>query len=78
MEVFQYTQAKTAGASRASRSDKRDKFVAGGTTLIDLMKLNVERPRLWISILATEGDGIRAGWRTENRRYGSQQRFGAR
>lgn len=40
MQPFQFTQAKTMDAAL----DPGARFVAGGTTLIDLMKLDVEKP----------------------------------
>src|SRR5579862_427764 len=51
MESFRYEQSKTvqsALAAGATQSGK--KFVAGGTTLIDLMKLEVEKPPLLVDI----------------------------
>src|SRR5882757_11238935 len=57
MEQFQYNraasvpQAVQAGARSATSQQGADvRFVAGGTTLIDLMKLTVERPKLVVDI----------------------------
>src|ERR1700684_571571 len=51
MEAFQFNQAKTvSSALEAVRSQTETKFVAGGTTLIDLMKLNVETPKKVVDI----------------------------
>jgi xanthine dehydrogenase YagS FAD-binding subunit len=51
MEAFQFNQAKTvSSALEAVRSQTEAKFVAGGTTLIDLMKLNVETPKKVVDI----------------------------
>ena len=51
MESFQYEQVKTVDAAVAARPAQRGgKFVAGGTTLIDLMKLNVETPQVIVDI----------------------------
>ncbi len=51
MESFQYQEAKTVDAALSvNASQSGGKFVAGGTTLIDLMKLNVETPRLIVDI----------------------------
>jgi xanthine dehydrogenase YagS FAD-binding subunit len=51
MEAFQFIQAKTIdSALDAARPQAAAKFVAGGTTLIDLMKLNVERPKTVVDI----------------------------
>jgi xanthine dehydrogenase YagS FAD-binding subunit len=50
MEMFTYT--KPAGVPQAieSGTQAQAKFIAGGTTLLDLMKLNVERPSQLIDI----------------------------
>ena len=46
MEVFRYSQARTVdGALRAGGT-----FLAGGTTLVDLMKLNVLQPQSVVDI----------------------------
>lgn len=51
MEAFQYRDANSVEAAvSASASQPSGKFVAGGTTLIDLMKLNVETPRVLVDI----------------------------
>jgi xanthine dehydrogenase YagS FAD-binding subunit len=46
MQAFRYTQAKTVEGAAASGG----RFVAGGTTLVDLMKLNVETPQVLVDI----------------------------
>src|SRR6204780_3640562 len=50
MELFTYTRATDAdqAVNAATHADVR--FVAGGTTLLDLMKLDVERPTRLIDI----------------------------
>jgi xanthine dehydrogenase YagS FAD-binding subunit len=46
MEQFRYTQSKTVdGAVQA-----QGRYIAGGTTLVDLMKLNVETPQALVDI----------------------------
>ncbi len=52
MNVFEMTRPKSLDAAIAAAATSKTaqqgadvRFVAGGTTLIDLMKLNVERPR---------------------------------
>jgi xanthine dehydrogenase YagS FAD-binding subunit len=52
MELFQLSRAQDvrtaieAGASsRTAQQGAEVRFLAGGTTLLDLMKLNVERPK---------------------------------
>jgi xanthine dehydrogenase YagS FAD-binding subunit len=51
MEAFEYSQAASVEtALSAGSSSSSAKFVAGGTTLIDLMKLSVERPARIVDI----------------------------
>ena len=44
MEQFTYMRAADAAQAVSAATDKDVRFVAGGTTLLDLMKLDVERP----------------------------------
>jgi xanthine dehydrogenase YagS FAD-binding subunit len=46
MQVFRFTQSKTIDAAL----DPGSRFIAGGTTLVDLMKLNVETPDSLVDI----------------------------
>ncbi|QNI32055.1 xanthine dehydrogenase family protein subunit M [Alloacidobacterium dinghuense] len=46
MQTFRYIQAKSIDAA----VDASGKFIAGGTTLVDLMKLNVEKPAALVDI----------------------------
>ena len=50
MYEFQYSKVNDVGQAVSSVSPTGSKFVAGGTTLIDLMKLDVERPKLLVDI----------------------------
>src|SRR5258706_2151864 len=57
MERFQYTPARTvpeaigiAAQSTTAQQSAPIRFVAGGTTLVDLMKLDVERPTRLVDI----------------------------
>jgi xanthine dehydrogenase YagS FAD-binding subunit len=51
MRPFEFTTATTVNeATRSVGADPRTMFVAGGTTLIDLMKLEVETPRRLVDI----------------------------
>src|SRR6516225_4635396 len=50
MDTFQYTKPATVNDATTSATASGAKFVAGGTTLIDLMKLNVERPTALVDI----------------------------
>jgi xanthine dehydrogenase YagS FAD-binding subunit len=51
MHPFQYTlPADESAARRLASADPAAAFIAGGTTLVDLMKLNVERPSQLVDI----------------------------
>jgi xanthine dehydrogenase YagS FAD-binding subunit len=51
MEEFTYARAADAPAAlKELQGDSRARYLAGGTTLIDLMKLNVETPRRVVDI----------------------------
>src|SRR5947207_2445420 len=51
---------RTAGQAKTAQQGADIRFVAGGTTLIDLMKLNVETPARLIDINRLPLDGIEA------------------
>ena len=65
MDLFELTQAldvpdairQGAGAA-AAKPGEGVRFLAGGTTLVDLMKLNVERPRHLVDISRLQLGGI--------------------
>jgi xanthine dehydrogenase YagS FAD-binding subunit len=50
MQSFEFHRAEDALSAIAAGGKSRTRFVAGGTTLLDLMKLNVERPEHVIDI----------------------------
>ena len=50
MRTFDYTRAENVDAVSRVNPSPETKFVAGGTTLIDLMKLNVETPSRLVDI----------------------------
>jgi xanthine dehydrogenase YagS FAD-binding subunit len=50
MEIFTYTRATGVPQAIEGGTQAQAKFIAGGTTLLDLMKLNVERPSRLIDI----------------------------
>jgi xanthine dehydrogenase YagS FAD-binding subunit len=79
MEAFKFSRAATldqaiAAHAGATTAIAETRFVAGGTTLIDLMKLNVERPKAVVDINglpldkieATPDGGLRLGALTRN------------
>src|ERR1700735_2998237 len=71
MQTFQYSQAKSVDVTL----EPGGKFVAGGTSLIDLMKLNVETPKSLLDINqlplaqveATPEGGLKIGALVRNR-----------
>jgi xanthine dehydrogenase YagS FAD-binding subunit len=50
MQSFEFQRARDALSAIAAGAKSGTRFVAGGTTLLDLMKLNVERPEHIIDI----------------------------
>jgi xanthine dehydrogenase YagS FAD-binding subunit len=50
MEMFTYTKATGVPQAIQAAGGSQTKFIAGGTTLLDLMKLNVERPNQLVDI----------------------------
>jgi xanthine dehydrogenase YagS FAD-binding subunit len=74
MQAFEYKKVDDIGIAVKTVMSSNAKFVAGGTTLIDLMKLNVERPTTLVDInsLALEkiekipGGGIKIGAMVRN------------
>lgn len=52
MEPFKYIKASGSSAAITSISSTGTKFIAGGTNLIDLMRLNIERPHQLVDIKA--------------------------
>ena len=50
MQSFEFQRARDALSAIAAGAKSGTRFVAGGTTLLDLMKLNVERPEHMIDI----------------------------
>lgn len=58
MQAFQYKKVRDIEGALGVSSGPHAKFVAGGTTLIDLMKLNVERPTTLVDINSLSLDKI--------------------
>src|ERR1700744_5716580 len=50
MQAFRYSQPKSIDNAVDATSRQSSKFIAGGTTLVDLMKLNVEKPAVLVDI----------------------------
>jgi len=84
MKSFTYERATTpAGAAAAAAGNQNAKFIAGGTNLLDLMKLEIETPTHLIDvnglgldkIEATDGGGVRIGALVRNTDLASDQRI---
>src|ERR1043166_4610940 len=67
MHTFEFTSAKdissavtAGGQSDTAQQGASVRFLAGGTTLIDLMKLNVERPERIVDVNRLPLDKIEA------------------
>jgi xanthine dehydrogenase YagS FAD-binding subunit len=58
MELFSYTRAADVAQAVGAASNMDARFIAGGTTLLDLMKLDVERPSRLVDINRIGLDGI--------------------
>src|SRR6187200_2967381 len=59
MKPFTYERARTiAAAAEAAARNPRAKFVAGGTNLLDLMKLEIETPTHLIDVNSLAFDRI--------------------
>ena len=74
MKTFALTRAKdsaqaiaTAAKATTAQQGAEIRFIGGGTTLIDLMKLNVEQPQTLIDINRLPLDKISASrWRPDD------------
>ncbi|HEY2408816.1 MAG TPA: xanthine dehydrogenase family protein subunit M [Polyangiaceae bacterium] len=68
MRAFDYLRASDVETAQSSGSKPDARFIAGGTTLVDLLRLNVERPALLVdlarlpwSTLEPVANGVRIG-----------------
>ncbi len=73
MQPFSYQQAEQADSAIASARSDQSMYLAGGTSLIDLMKLHVQTPQQLVDINALplaqverQGDGVRIGAMARN------------
>jgi xanthine dehydrogenase YagS FAD-binding subunit len=73
MRPFTYTRAASEEGALAGARDPEVRYLAGGTTLIDLMRLDVMRPRGLVDLGAVplgnvepHGDGVRIGAMVRN------------
>lgn len=83
MRPFTFEQAKDVrAAAEAVASKENAKFIAGGTNLLDLMKVNVERPqhlvdvsRLPLNKIEEAGEGLRIGAQVSNSELAADRRI---
>jgi xanthine dehydrogenase YagS FAD-binding subunit len=83
---FTYERAATAEAAvKAARTTPGARFIAGGTNLLDLMKLDIERPahlidvsRLPLAAIEDAEGGLRIGAATTNSQVAADARVRAR
>ncbi|WP_182085566.1 xanthine dehydrogenase family protein subunit M [Aureimonas sp. ME7] len=68
MKSFDYERASSASEAAAVAADASTKFIAGGTNLLDLMKLQIETPRKLVDIsrlplreVEADGSSLRIG-----------------
>ncbi|KQT85231.1 xanthine dehydrogenase family protein subunit M [Aurantimonas sp. Leaf443] len=68
MKSFDYSRASSAAEASAVAAQAATKFIAGGTNLLDLMKLQIETPerlvditRLPLKDIEVDGEGVRIG-----------------
>jgi xanthine dehydrogenase YagS FAD-binding subunit len=58
MQPFRFVNVSTEGAAQQAAATGGARYLAGGTTLVDLMKLHVERPSVIVDINAVPLDRI--------------------
>src|SRR4030088_3100064 len=86
MRPFTYERATEPGAAVAAASRAGAKFIAGGTNLLDLMKLEIERPAHLVDIgrlplaeiVETPNGGLRIGAMATNSAVAADRRVRAR
>ena len=76
MKTFDYARADSAEAAVARRRGDGVRFIAGGTNLLDLMKLQVETPDKLVDISRLDLNDDRGARRrrADDRRAGAEQR----
>ncbi|MBV9956437.1 MAG: xanthine dehydrogenase family protein subunit M [Pseudolabrys sp.] len=84
MQPFVYSRAEDAAAalrngnaSLPSAVESANQYLAGGTTLVDLMKLNVMRPRMVVDINALEKTAAQIELGAQGLRLGALARMSA-
>jgi len=82
MKQFEYARATSSSEAAAIASSAATKFIAGGTNLLDLMKLQIETPtklvditRLPLKTIETDGEGLRIGALVTNSDLAADERI---
>ena len=60
MEPFKFTRAQDNSSAISMAAPRETKFIAGGTNIIDLMKLNIEKPKQLVDINRLKFSGVEA------------------
>ena len=82
MKPFRYERARSLASACASATEPTAKFIAGGTNLLDLMKLQIETPTHLVDINPlslgdieeTAEGGLRIGARVTNSELAADMR----
>jgi hypothetical protein len=81
MKAFTYERARTPAEARAALRNPNAAFIAGGTNLLDLMKLEIETPPTWSTSTAwldkiepTPEGGLRIGALVRNTDLAADER----
>jgi len=82
MKQFEYSRATSANEAAAIAAGAATRFIAGGTNLLDLMKLQIETPsklvditRLPLKTIEAEGEGLRIGALVTNSDLAADERI---
>ncbi|MET0258555.1 MAG: xanthine dehydrogenase family protein subunit M [Methylobacterium sp.] len=82
MKQFEYARATSANEAAAIAAGAATRFIAGGTNLLDLMKLQIETPsklvditRLPLKTIEAEGEGLRIGALVTNSDLAADERI---
>ncbi|WP_416356044.1 FAD binding domain-containing protein [Aureimonas phyllosphaerae] len=82
MKTFDYQRASSTQEAAAVAADAATKFIAGGTNLLDLMKLQVETPsrlvditRLPLKSIEADDEGVRIGALVSNSELAADERI---
>src|SRR5437016_14666065 len=75
MRPFTFAQASSAEAAVSAAAVQGSSYIAGGTTLLDLMKLDVMRPARLVDVTPLEGEHGRVQATASGLRLGALMRM---